>query len=253
MELNGKTIVVTRAREQAKNFVRLIEERGGKALIFPTVAFKAATENFGNALSNALHFDWIVFSSANAVRFFDLQWLKNSSLKVAAVGKKTAHLLQKNNIQVDLVPDDFSAKGLLYVFKTMEIKDQKFLLPVSNLSRDELKNGLTELGAIVQTVVVYQTVANKEFPSEKFLNLLRQNAIDVITFFSPSAFRFLLDLTGREALNLIQERSVAVAAIGRTTAEAIKSAGVPVTIEAKESTGEGLVQAIVDYFNKEGK
>ncbi len=252
MELNGKTIVVTRAREQAKNFVQLIEERGGKALIFPTVAFKAATENIGKVLGNAQRFNWIVFSSANAVRFFDLQWLKNSSIKVAAVGKKTAHILQKNNINVDLVPNDYSASGLLSAFKTMKVNNQTFLLPGSNLSRNDLKEGLTGLGATVQSVVVYHTVPNQNFPTEKFLNLLKQNAIDVITFFSPSAFRFLLDLTGGKILNFIQEPRVAIAAIGETTAHAIQNAGVAVAIKAQVSTGEGLVQAMVDYFKNEG-
>lgn len=260
MKLKNKKIVITRQPAQAANLIRFIEQEGAEPLLFPTIATVAAMENEEQQkqiLQNLGQFDWLIFSSENGVRFF-VEALKKlqvdlPAIKMAAVGSRTAETLEKFGFSVDLVPDDFSARGLIDAFSSMELRGMKFLIPASNISRDELASGLKLHGAQVKTVVFYKTVPNPAFNKQEFRNLLEDKAIDVITFFSPSAFNFLIELLGQEGLNLLQLSETHLAAIGKTTARAIHNQGLKVHIMPKVSTSRELVKAIVDYYQKENK
>ncbi|MCD6375242.1 MAG: uroporphyrinogen-III synthase [Caldisericaceae bacterium] len=258
MKLKNKKIVITRQPQQADNLIRLLEQEGAQPLLFPTIATVAASENEEeqrHILQNLDQFDWLVFSSENGVRFFvdalKFHRVDFPEIKIAAVGSRTAESLENLGFKVDLIPDDFSARGLIDAFSTMELRGRHFLIPASNISRDELASGLKFHGADVKTVVFYKTVPNPDFNQENFCSLLRNKAIDVITFFSPSAFNFLIELLKEEGLNLLQLSETHLAAIGKTTARAIHEQGLKVHIMPKVSTSRELVKAIVDYYQKE--
>lgn len=256
--LQNKTIVITRRAEQAKGLIRSIEERGGKPLLFPTIATRPTekTEIRNRALS-ALHtYHWIVFGSENAAKYFLAQMseeaLQGALPKIAAVGSKTAKTLQKAGLYVDVIPAEYTAKGLLDVFGRLGVEHQRFLLPVSDIARKELPDGLRKLGATVDAVEFYRTVPNPDFDKERFLRLLQSNLPDVLTFFSPSAFRYLKQLAGAGVTDLIKKSRVAIAAIGPVTAKALTDEGLTVDIQPKVSDSTHLVEAMEGFFERGG-
>ncbi len=118
-----------------------------------------------DAIKRIETFNWLFFTSANAVRFFfdrlhssgaDARSL--SPLKVAVIGKTTAQQLLGFGIVADIVPDTESSAGLLEKFSTIDMKNKKVLLPQAKVASKELPEGLVKLGATVEIVPVYQTV-----------------------------------------------------------------------------------------------
>lgn len=110
-------------------------------------------------------FDWLVFTSANGVRFFfkrlnalgsDARAL--ASVKIAAIGKTTAETLAEFGIVADIVPDNESSAGLLDKFSSINIKNNKFLLPQSDIASAELPDGLVSMGAEIEKLTIYKTV-----------------------------------------------------------------------------------------------
>jgi uroporphyrinogen III methyltransferase/synthase len=124
-----------------------------------------SNSKLNDALKRLETFNWLIFTSANAVRFFferlhlsgaDARAL--SPMKIAVIGKTTAKQLLGFGIAADVVPDTESSTGLLEKFGTFDMKNQNVLLPQAKVSSKELPEGLTRLGAKVETVPVYQTV-----------------------------------------------------------------------------------------------
>jgi len=110
-------------------------------------------------------FDWIVFTSANGVRFFfqRLNAIKSdtralASVKVAAIGKTTAESLTEFGILADMCPDTESSAGLLEKFSSIGVKDKKILLPQSEIASRELPEGLVDMGAIIEKLIIYKTI-----------------------------------------------------------------------------------------------
>jgi uroporphyrinogen III methyltransferase/synthase len=110
-------------------------------------------------------FDWLVFTSANGVRFFfkrlnalgsDARAL--ASVKVATIGKTTAESLTEFGIVADMVPDTESSAGLLEKFSSIGVKNKKFLLPQSAIASAELPDGLVDMGAEIEKLTIYKTI-----------------------------------------------------------------------------------------------
>ncbi len=148
-------------------------------------------------LKSLVRFDWLVFTSANGVKFF-FERLRLSgldaralcSLKVAVIGKTTARRLIGFGILADVVPDTESSAGLLDEFKGIEIRDKSVFLPQATAASGELAEGLVALGATVQEVPVYQTVEME--PAD-----VDFEHIDKILFTSGSTVRAFVKKFGR--------------------------------------------------------
>ena len=141
-------------------------------------------------------FDWIVFTSQNGISFF-FEWLKELNiswsalkrLKVAAVGEKTAKLLEKYDVNVQLVPKEYVAESLLESLKANVSHHERVLLVRGQLARSVLKDGLKECE--VTDLVVYQTIRNQD--SERLVKQHLETGIDAITFTSSSTVRFFVE------------------------------------------------------------
>jgi uroporphyrinogen-III synthase len=116
-------------------------------------------------LKNLNAFDWIVFTSANGVRFFferlnalgaDARAL--ASAKVATIGKTTAETLAEFGIVADIVPENESSAGLLAKFSSINVKNKKFLLPQSDIASAELPDGLVNMGVEIEKLTIYKTI-----------------------------------------------------------------------------------------------
>ena len=130
-------------------------------------------------------YDWLIFSSKNAVKYF-YPYLKNVKVKkVAVIGDKTAQYCNELGISVDFVPRDFSQEGFLDEFK---ISEQHLLLPSSEKARPKLVQQLSKYNEIVK-IDLYRPVPNFKNISQ-VKSLVRKHQIDAVTFSSSSAVEF---------------------------------------------------------------
>lgn len=256
--LAGKRIVVTRAPEQAAELVGELQRLGAEALALPAVTFADPLDPAPlDQAIRALHsFHWILFTSQNAVRFFakrcrllgQMQGIDGRATAeplVAAVGPVTAEAARKEGLRVDHVANEFWGKALAEELGG-RVAGKRVLLPRSDRAENDLPAALRSSGGDVVDVVAYRTGAPGSF-DRSVTDAIRRGDVDVVTFLSPSAVHHLMEEVGAETLRQVAGR-VALAAIGPVTAGAIREAGLPVEIEAPESTATSLVSAITRYF-----
>jgi uroporphyrinogen III methyltransferase/synthase len=162
--------------------------------------------------------------------------------KIAVIGPGTEKRVQQYHLSVDLIPDEYVAERLLKkLTDDGSVENQTILLVRPSSTRDVISEGLTEVGAIVDEAIAYQTISESEDPTgavERF----RSEDTDLITFTSSSTVESFLDMDLPIPDHLI------IASIGPITSQTLQAAGLQVDIEAEESNIPGLVSAIEDYF-----
>lgn len=257
--LFGKRVLVTRPRDQAAEMVDRLSLMGAEAIEAPMIRI-VPPEDLGplqRAAENVEEFDWIVFTSANAVESFmsvllhgdrDVRALK--ATRVCTVGTGTAERLSKYGIKADLIPSEFRGDAVVAALAESETLDElRVLVPRADIGRDVIADGLRSAGALVTDVVAYRTVledAQQEGGPDVYRMLLDE-AIDVVTFTSPSAVRNFASIYGKEqTIDLLSH--TLVAAIGPVTAEAATQLGLTVTIQPGISTIPSLVDAIATHM-----
>jgi len=246
--------VVTRAASQSKELRERLEELGAEVLLLPLVRFLEPedTADLDRAIHALEKFDWLIFTSANAVTFFLRRcralgtWLGSGAVKIAVVGSATRLALEKETLTASLVPREFSGAGLAAELGAA-VAGKNVLLPRSDRAGEELPSLLRKAGAKVTAVVAYKTAGPEEL-DQAAIEVLRQGTADAITFFSPSAFHEFQKLVGPDVLAKWNSR-VALAAVGPVTAEAIRRAGLPVAIEADEASAASLVAALERHLS----
>ena len=259
--LFGRRIVVTRPREQAGDMVDLLEALGADAIEAPLIRILPLDDftPLDEACSRISAFDWIVFTSANAVDQFmrrlqagsgDVRELKG--VRVFAVGPASAAEVARHGIKVDLTPSEHRAEGLIQALRsTGNLVGKRILWPRADLAREVLAEELRKSGADVTEVPAYRTElaeATREGEPDIYRMLLDRR-IDVVTFTSPSAVRSFVQVFGAEpAADLL--RTTAVASIGPVTAEAAERLGIHTSIIPARFTVPALVDAIVEHFAK---
>lgn len=252
--LEGRTVVVTRAREQAADLADGLAALGAEVLAFPTIRI-AEPESWGpadDAAGRLGDYDWVLFTSANAVEAF-LGRLDELGLgdalrgpRIAAVGPATAARLASRGLVPDVIPDEHVAEGLLDALEAEGVgPGARVLLPRAARARDVLPDSLRERGALVDVAPVYRTVTGAG--DEAVSRRLREGTVDVVTFTSSSTVSNFLKLAGEP----VGERpAFLTASIGPVTSETLRSSGLPVDIEAASSTVPALVGAIADRYGQ---
>jgi len=253
--LEGKRIVVTRAVEQSRELLARLESMGAIVLLFPAVSFSepSDTVELDRAIRSLAEFDWILFTSANAVRFFAGRCRKlgvepnqEGNYLCAAVGPATASAVAAEGFSVDHVAQEFLGSALARELSA-SLAGKKILLPRSERARPDLPNALKSVGAEVTEVVAYHT-GGVGVIDPGVMRAIREAQVDVISFFSPSAIENMRADLGEEVLSRLGARA-ALAAVGPVTAAALRSAGLPVAIEAPLATAESMAAAIANYFS----
>jgi uroporphyrinogen III methyltransferase / synthase len=256
--LFGKRVLVTRPREQAAPLVDLLESLGAEAIEAPLVRILPPEDSgpLDAAAAQAGSFDWIVFSSANAVDRFmerllagpgDLRDLKG--VKLCAVGPMTAERLSRYGIKIDLVPSEHRAEGVVDALGHELLQGARVLLPRSDIGRELIAEELRRAGADVTEVVAYRAVvaeAEREGEPDVYRMLL-DGAIDVVTFTSASAVKNFVTVFGADAAADLLKMTL-VASIGPVTAEAAERLGIRTAIVPSQFTIAAMVDAIVDHF-----
>ncbi len=244
---------MTRSPRQSEELARRLQELGAEVILLPMVQFKPLedTSELDQAIRQLPEFDWLLFTSANAVQFFlsrcrELGRWPAPSLRIAVVGPATRDALHDHGLVASLAPREFRAAELAREIEP-EIEGRRILLPRSDQAGEELPSHLRAAGAIVSDVVAYANAPADVSAAPEFQTLLRGDA-DAVTFFSPSAFRHFENLFDRQALRRLNRR-VALAAVGPATAAAIRQAGLQVAIEAAQATTGAMVAALQQYFD----
>ncbi len=251
--LFGKGIVITRPERQADDLADLLSAEGAEPISFPTIKIVPPEDwhELDVAIEALTTYDWLMFTSANGVLFFferllqkqkDIRDLKG--IKICCIGPATARQIEDKGIQVDLVPKQFIAEGILQSFAGMDLKGKKILIPRAAKARNILPEGLKMQGAEVDVVTTYRTI-NSGRKKEELAALISDNKVDVITFTSSSTVTNFVEIMG---LDFKLPAHVDIACIGPVTAATAKKAGFKIDISHEEYTMEGLVQSLVDHF-----
>ncbi|MYC75738.1 uroporphyrinogen-III C-methyltransferase [Candidatus Poribacteria bacterium] len=248
--LFGKRILVTRARAQASDFADLLEANGAEVIQFPTIKIQPI-EDVNIPAPNT--YDWVIFTSVNAVEIFYERLRENGKdarafggSNVCAVGAKTVDALNHIGIQPDFVPSH--SRGSAIASEMTDVNGKKVLLPRAKIATPDLPNSLRQKGAQVDDVPLYDTlkVASDGDKSRDEIEVaLLNGSIDFVTFTSSSTVTNFLEMLPAHAPTHLLA-NVKVAVIGPTTQKTALSRDVRVDVVAKEASVESLVEAIVE-------
>jgi len=251
--LFGKTIVVTRSREQASELSRRLGELGANVIEEPTIELTPPEDKpaVDEALRAMNGFDWIVFTSPAGVRHAKRRLLELGldvrafgSAKLAAVGEETARAIRDQlSLKVDLCPQQFVAEALAdALHQSGEVAGKLFMLLRADIGRPILAQRLKQDGAaLIRDVAIYQTRPVNAL-SKTVRSALTSGEVHWITFTSSSTAKNFLAQLGPEATNLLSQ--VRLASIGPITSQTLRTAGLN-AVKAKTYTLDGLIAAIV--------
>lgn len=237
--------------------IEAITRLGGEALICPMIAVQPLpiVEAHLTALRKLDQFAWLIFTSASAVEMFRL-WLEQAAvlelpatLHVIAVGDKTAAAVRAYGWRVEVLAEQASAEGVVATLLQQGAgRDTKIIFPRALEGRELIPQELKKVGAQVVVLPVYQTASLVPKNLAELCRRLRRKTIDAITFTSPSAANQFFRLFRVEEWPRLRE--VCLAAIGRTTAAAIKEHHLQAHVVPETTSAAALIEAIAEHFQK---
>ena len=257
--LAGHSVIVTRTRAQAAALAEPLEELGAEVVPFPVIDV-VPPESWAEvdvAIRKIEDYDWVVFTSANAVAEFlnragsitgddpvhalAVPW-------VAAVGKSTAATLRVCGREGRPRTRDARAEGLVAAFEELGAgPGWKILIPRAEEAREVLPESLRASGAEVDVVVVYRTVPAE--PDAEVVERLRSGEVDAVTFTSGSTVRHFVERLAEAGLDPAEQMArLVVASIGPVTTKALEKRGFSADVEAAEATMESLAAALAEHY-----
>ncbi len=260
--LSGRHVVVTRSREQASELTEALESLGAGVIEFPVISCRPlddgpSLERLDRAIEELESYDWVVFTSANGVRFFmerifqlggDVRAL--AGIQIGVMGEGTRRAVEERSLTVDFVPGRFVGESFVEEFPEKR-PGVRVLIPRAEEARELIPEQLRRHGCEVDVVPCYRTVAADTESAELRL-LLAAGTVDVVTFTSSSTVRNFVQLAGLDAPDFRLPDSVKVVSIGPVTSRTAREMGLPVHAEADPHTIEGVVQAVLDLAARPG-
>lgn len=252
--LFGKRVLITRSRSQASKLRILLTELGAQPVEVPTILTAPLKDHqaLDAALARLSDFSWVIFASVNAVdAVFSRLELREEGRdarafggnKVGAIGPATAEALERRGLFPDLVPPGSASEHLIEVLSGRSWTDVAVLLPGADIGLDGLAQGLTRLGARVERVAAYRTVAPTNVRG--LARGILEQGVEVVTFTSSSTVRNLLEALDGDVSPL---NSCIIACIGPTTAATARELGLKVDLVAEQHDVEGLANALAQHF-----
>lgn len=254
--LAGRKVVVTRATEQAGGFVRMLRSAGADVVEFPTIKIvpPASWDGVDAAIAGLSGFGYVLFTSANAVRYFmdRLAELGHDPGElgghgIIVVGPRTAAELNKYGLEPTVTPSEFKAEGVVEELAKLDMRDARVLFPRAEVAREVLPESLEGMGAVVVVAVSYRTVAPDVAP-DYVRGLFADGGVSAITFTSSSTVENFVKVAGKGYRQLLE--GVCVACIGPVTADTCRELGLSVAVMPKEYTVEALLRELTDYFGR---
>lgn len=239
--LHGKTIVLT-GTNKTVSIKELIEKNGGDCAVFPLIGVKEVQSPEDSArLAELKHYDWLIFTSQNAVQAF-MDKCKRAEIelyeltcKIASVGTQTTALLESHGLKVDFMPSTFSADVFVKEFPKVAKERENKLFIRGNLAKSTIRNGVPQ----VTEWTVYETSAN-DASIVPLTELLKQREA-IVVFASPSAVQVFHE----KVAPIVGWQQVSAAAIGHITANALRKLGVEVYVQPSTYTMQSVVEEII--------
>lgn len=246
--LENRIYISTRPEEQNRELKNLLEEEGATVFSMPTIDIKeeewsAEKEQY---LLNISNFQWLIFTSANGVRYFFEKYQSihkhqklPSTLRIAVVGKKTASIVSEYGHEVDYVNRGNTGEELAKELFEIIRPNERILLALGDLARKSLEDGLKEKGDCTR-IEVYKTVM-PTIINEEAISKIVNNQYDSIIIASPSAFHNLMTILNDK----VDRSSLRLTSIGSTTTSEVIAAGLKPQQTAAMASTRGLFEAIV--------
>lgn len=253
-ELKGKTILITRSRNQSDLFRSSLEEAGARVIELPTIAIEPLqSSRLDRAIDELESYHWLMFTSVNGVELFfsrleQLGKVGRQMPQICAIGPATAAAVESRGEQVALLPSLYQAEGILHEFLQLhqgKIAGLRILLPRAARARRILPDTLRRKGAVVDVVAVYNTRIPPESRG-RLCEILEQQAPDLITFTSSSTVHNFVALAPEDR----RIDHLRYAAIGPITAATAGEYGLQVVVQPESFTIPDLVEAIRSFFAK---
>ena len=253
LPLFGKRIIITRELQEQNPLSELLEQNGAEIVLLPTIALQPpdSYQSLDEAIAQLQQFQWVIFTSTNGVRFFMDRLLSSgrdiralSRHLIAAIGSGTARTLSSYYIQADVVPEEFSAEGLVSSFTRQNITGVKVLIPRAQKGRDVLEVGLRALNNEVMAVPVYKTVMPPELQSAESFKMLHPG--DCLVFTSSSTVHNFFDSVPASVLPEL--RDMVMACIGPITEGALRKRGFNAHIVPERYDFTSLAEAIIRFY-----
>ena len=253
--------MITRAQNQAEEFVTELEQYGAQVILCPTIEIREleSYERLDEAIEHLYGYDWLIFTSVNGVEHFFKRLKAHErdasdldELKVCAIGEATAVRLRDLHVHVDVIPEEFKAEGIFaalerFVGGTEALKGLNVLIPRASVARDYLPKALGQAGARVDVVPAYRTSVPDNLDRGHVAAMLSGSG-DCIAFTSSSTVRNLAQLFDTQDLSEALA-GVVIACIGNITATTAADYGLQVEIQPQQFTIPALARAIADYFS----
>jgi uroporphyrinogen-III synthase len=246
-----KSVLITRPRAQADDFAEMLRTAGFEPIYFPVIEIQPIEDNVAleRALSKLECYDWLVFTSVNAVDVVfsltprlrqPLPVGEGQGVRVAAIGPKTAEALKARGVPPDFVPDEYVAESILPGLG--DLRGKWVLLPRAEIARKTLPEAICEAGGIPHEIAVYKTLPAQLNPEG--LAALK-SGVDIVTLTSPSTVQNFVAIARQNGLDpLALPGNPLFACIGPITEQAAREEGIANLVTAREYTTEGLSEVI---------
>jgi uroporphyrinogen-III synthase len=255
MDLHGKRIIISRAKEQAGSLSNLLEQKGAEIVEIPFIEIRPAQsyEALDKAIENLMAYDWLILTSVNGViaLFSRLEKAGKSEadllhLKIAAIGPATRKAIEKHGLPVDVMPEEYVAEAVVEELQGQLRPGERVLLVRAKVARDVIPTALREMGVKVHVMEGYETVVPESSRSAIVEALSsEQDKPYAITFTSSSTVKNFVELLGEQRVHSTLLDGVKLCSIGPVTSASLRENNLRVDVEAKEYTIPGLVEAIV--------
>ena len=252
--LEGRRVVVTRARADAEALCQRLAALGATAICAPAIRIETVGDlrALDKAIASIASFDWVALTSADAVKIFRRRWTNAGKtpadlrgVKVAAVGPATARALAEWGAKPDFVPNDFVGDALAEGLPI--VPGNRVLLPRAEIARQETVEILERRGAAVVVIPIYRTLA-AEIDVTMIADIRR--GVDAVLFTSGSTVTHFMNIMRQHTPGFAFPAHTRIVCIGPMTASAARETGLLVDAVAEVHTIEGLVDDLVGVFSK---
>ena len=246
--LSGKTIAITRSKDDASEFISLAKENSAVPIPLPTIELVSKGEKIVDEFLESVENydpDYSVFMSSKAVKLlfdtaksigkFEKLQLAVANTIVMSVGPKTTIALEEQGIKINHQPTNtFSSVGVGEEFTRINAVGKKVIVPRSGASTPFLKELLNKIGINVLEIHLYDVCAFRDTSQwNEFRELFSQNKMDGIIFTSASSVRGFFEIMTKDFVEsklLEYLERLAIVAIGPFTDLELKKFNVKNTV-----------------------
>ncbi|WP_295588975.1 uroporphyrinogen-III synthase [uncultured Methanobrevibacter sp.] len=230
--MSKPVVAITRPKDRAKKACEIVKELGGVPVLAPTLDLEPVnTESLKNLVERKDDLDWIIFTSPTTIvslnKFYP-DFIKTLSCKLAVIGNKTGKLAEKNGMTVDLMPDDFTAEGLIEEFKKRGITDKVIGIPRTASARPVLPEELEKLGNEIILAEAYKSLFPMDEDAVKdLISKIENREIDAITFTSPLTVENFFEIVeNKQKIAKLLSENLLTVCIGPITAKVLEKYGI---------------------------